>query len=89
MFVGLCVASVALACSADGQVPREPARSSLDGFADSGVGLDGREDQGPAVGTRAPDVATFILATDGSLRKVTLWSLIGNRPVIVAFGSFT
>ena len=86
MFLCLCLA---LARSSAAQVPPEQARSSLDGFADSGTGLDGREDQGPPVGTRAPDAAAFILAADGSFRKVTLWSLFSNRPVIVAFGSFT
>ncbi len=66
-------------------------------FADSGVGLNGKDDRGPSVGDKAPDFEACLLddivdeigsANDTNIR-VSFTSLAVGRPVILAFGSYT
>ncbi len=59
-------------------------------FADSGSGLDGQNDQGPQVGQVAPDFDTQRLnGNKEGEKRLKFSSLLGDRPVVLAFGSYT
>ena len=85
---GLAAALIAAlpALPAGGQTPSpEPC------FADCADGLSGARDRGPLAGAPAPalDAALWLLAPGRDAEPRTLGALLGGRPVILAFGSYT